>query len=86
VIHIAHKKSPLNSRDRTPSLKPTHQDPFTITYKTTKQTKNINKPENNFFDALETPHYQQFSHRAKLGFVAFIHRKHLTLFLGYRVP
>jgi len=83
VIHTTHKESPLSSRDHTPSLKLAHQDPFTITCKTTKQTKNKNKPENNFFSALETPRCQQFNHKVELGFAAFIHRKHLTLFLGY---
>ncbi len=83
VIHTTHKEYPLSGRDHTPSLKPAHRDPFVITCKTTKQTKNKNKPENNFFGTLETPHCHQFNHRAKLGFATFIHRKHLTLFLGY---
>ncbi len=83
MIHIVHEKSSLNNQDHTPSLKSTHQDPFAITCKTTKKTKNRNKTKNNFFDTLETPHHQQFSHIAELGFVAFIHKKHLTLFLGY---
>jgi hypothetical protein len=84
VIHIVHKKSLLNSWDHAPSLKLAHQNPFAITYKTIKQTKNRNKPKNNFFSALETPRHQQFSRRVELRFAAFIHRKHLTLFLGYR--
>jgi hypothetical protein len=80
MIYIAHEKFSLNSRDRAPSLKPTHLDPFVITCKTTKQTKNKNKQENNLFGTFETPRYQQFSYIAELGFAIFIHRKHLTLF------
>jgi hypothetical protein len=38
----------------------------------------------NFFGAVESPRCQQFSHQAELGFVTFIHKKHLTMFLGYR--
>jgi hypothetical protein len=83
MIHTTHKEFPLSNWDHAPSLKPAHQDPFAITYKTTKQTKNKNKPKNNFLNALQTPRHQQFSHRAKLGFATFIHRKHVTLFLGY---
>jgi len=56
MIHTTHEESSLNSRDYAPSLKPTHQDPFTITYKATKQTKNRNKSENKFFGTVESPH------------------------------
>jgi len=80
MIHIAHEEFSLINQDCTPSLKPAHQDPFAITYKTTKQTKNRNKLENNFFDTLETPRCQHFSHIVELGFATFIHRKHLYCF------
>jgi len=40
VINTAHKESPLSSQDFALSLKTAHQDPSTITYKTTKQNKN----------------------------------------------
>jgi hypothetical protein len=50
------------------------------------KTHQIHKQvKNKFFDAIESPRHQQFSHQAELGFATFIHRKHLTLFLGYRV-
>jgi hypothetical protein len=74
----------MSNQDHVPSSKPTHQDPFVITCKITKQTKTKNKPKNNF-DALETPRQQQFNHKTELGFATFIHRKHLTLFLGYNI-
>jgi hypothetical protein len=77
VIHTTHQKSSLSNQNRTLSLKPAHQDPLAITYKTTKQTKN------NFFNAFETPHHQQFNHIVELGFATFIHKKHITLFLSY---
>jgi len=82
VIHTTHQKSSLSNQDRTLSLKPAHQDPLAITCKTTKQTKNRNKTKN-FFYAFETPCQQQFNHIAKLGFAAFIHKKHIKLFLSY---
>jgi hypothetical protein len=40
VIHTAHKEYPLSSQDRAPSLKPVHEDHFTVTCKTTNQAKN----------------------------------------------
>jgi hypothetical protein len=83
VIHTTHEIFSLNNHDHAPSLKLAHQDPFVITCKTTKQTNNMNKPKNKSFGAFETPRRQQFNHIVELGFVAFIHRKHLTLFLGY---
>jgi hypothetical protein len=54
-----------------------------------KLAKQQNKPktkkqENNFFGAPKT-HLQQFSHKGELWFFAFIHKKHLTLFLGHSV-
>jgi hypothetical protein len=55
MIHTTHEESSLSSRDCAPSLKPTHQDPFAITCKITKQTKNRNKSKNNFFNAIESP-------------------------------
>ncbi len=58
MIHTAHEKFSLSNRNCAPSLKPTHQDPFAITCKTSKQTKNKNKSENKFFDAFESSHRQ----------------------------
>jgi hypothetical protein len=46
MIHTALEEPSMSSQDCAPSLKPTHQDPFIITCKTTKQTKNKNKSEN----------------------------------------
>ncbi len=60
VIHTTHEESSLNNRDCAPSLKPIHQDPFAITCKTIKQTKN--KSKNKFFDVIEASHCQQFNH------------------------
>jgi hypothetical protein len=40
MIHTTHKESPLSSQDCAPSVKPAHEDPSIMTYKTTKQTKN----------------------------------------------
>jgi hypothetical protein len=85
VIHKTHKESPLSNQDRALSLKPVHEDPFAITCKTSKQTKNKNKPEKNFFSTLETPHLQQFSQRPELRFSTFLHKKRLTLFLGHTI-
>jgi hypothetical protein len=73
MIHTSHNESPLSSRDHVPSLKSAHQDPSTITCKTKKNKLKIKKQENKFFGALETPCLQQFNHKAKLGFSAFIH-------------
>jgi hypothetical protein len=58
-------------------LKLIHQVPFVITYKATKHIINKN------FSVVESPRRRQFSHQVELGFVAFIYRKYLTLFLGY---
>jgi hypothetical protein len=49
--------------------------------KTHQKHKHIRKK----IGAIESPRYHQFSQQAKLRFVAFIHRKHLTLFLGYNI-
>jgi hypothetical protein len=75
-MHKTHEKISLSSWDCTPSQKLTHQAPFVITCKTTKHIKNKK------IGTIESPHHQQFRHQAELRFVAFIHRKHLTLFLG----
>ncbi len=52
MIHTAHEKYSLSTRDCAPSQKPTHEDAFAITCKTTIQTKYRNKSETIFLAPL----------------------------------
>jgi hypothetical protein len=79
-MHKALKEFSLSSRDCAPSPKLTHQAPFIIICKGTKHTKNKNTLDAIFLASLN---HHVVTSLAELGFVTFIHRKHLTLFLGY---